>query len=207
MSSANTKLRLLNEWGACPPDGYRYVDPEDGFLCHAWTYVDWVNTEVAHLRGNNREVPANLGEVMQHQLCQSLPPGWCMYDDPNRPRPSTSITYDNVLSGLKTFARWIAGGCNYVAQEEADRRSEICSRCYLNVNVQGCAGCQKSVQEVIGERKSKRDASLQSCAVCKCFLKAKVHFPINTLDTNSETVQAMYPGFCWLNKESENYRG
>jgi hypothetical protein len=56
-----------------------------------------------------------------------------------------------------------------------------------------------------GDLKSKNDDMLRTCAVCKCFLRAKVHFPIDTLDTESQKVQGMYPDFCWLNKESENY--
>jgi hypothetical protein len=48
---------------------------------------------------------------------------------------------------------------------------------------------------------------LKTCAVCKCFIRAKVHFPMDTLDTQSDKVQGMYPDFCWLNKESPNYRG
>lgn len=201
------QLRLINEWGACPPDGYRYVDPEDGFVAHAWTYVDWVDLQARHLSVNGRKIPPNLGALMQEQLCKTLPPGWCLYDDPNRVRPSTSLSWDDVAGGVKTFARWIAKGCRYVTKEEADRRALICSRCYLNVNVQGCTGCQKAVVEVTGNRKSKYDHALASCAVCKCFLRAKVHFPIETLDTESKKVQSMYPGFCWLNKESDNYRG
>jgi hypothetical protein len=200
------QLRLINEWGPCPPDGFRYVDPFDGYLSHAWTYVDWVALQSGHLQANNREIPPDLGEQMQDQLCQSLPPGWCLYDDPLRPRPSVSLSWNDVAAGVKTFARWITEGRPYVAQQEADRRALICSRCYLNVNVQGCAGCQKAVVEVTGNRKTKHDQSLRSCAVCKCFLRAKVHFPVHTLDTQSEKVQSMYPGFCWLNKESENYR-
>jgi hypothetical protein len=202
-----TNLRLINEWGACPPDGYRYVDPFDGFLSHAWTYVDWIDVQKAHLRANNREIPLTLEADMQKQLCLTLPPGWCLYDDEARPRPSMSLSWNDVASGVKTFARWITGGCKYTSQAEADRRALICSRCYLNVNVQGCSGCQAALQEVVGDKKSKHDDSLRTCAVCKCFLKAKIHFPIETLDTQSEKVQGMYPGFCWLNKESENYRG
>ena len=144
---------------------------------------------------------------MQHQLCQGLPPGWCMYDDDNRVRPTVSLGFNDVIGGLKTFARWIASGCKFVAQTEADRRAAICSRCYLNVDIQGCAGCQTAIKEVVGDRKTKLDGALRACGVCKCFLKAKVHFPIDTLDTESEKVQGMYPGFCWLNKDSENYRG
>lgn len=207
MSHPNTPLQLINEWGACPPDGYRYVDPVSGFLAHAWTYVDWINVEKAHLIANSREIPATLESDMQHQLCLTLPPGWCLYDDDSRPRPSVQLSWDNVVGGVKTFTRWIAAGCKFVAQSEAERRGTICANCYLNVNVQGCSGCQAAVKEMVGDKKTKVDGSLRSCAVCKCFLKAKVHFPIETLDTDSEKVQAMYPGFCWLNKESVNYRG
>jgi hypothetical protein len=203
----STPLSLLNTWGPCPPDGFRYVFPQDGFVCHAWTYQDWVQTARNHLTANQAEVPLSLEEEMQHQLCLTLPPGWCAYDDDNRVRPSTSLEWNDVMEGLKTFARWIAQGCQYVAQSEADRRAEICSRCYLNVNVQGCTGCQKAVQEVVGAKSSKYDDALRTCAVCRCFLRAKVHFPISTLDTESRKMQQMYPGFCWLNKLSENYRG
>ena len=205
MSSPTTQLKLSNIWGATPPDGYRYVDPVDGFVAHAWTYVDWVDVQAAHLRANEREIPPNLGDLMQDQICKTLPPGWCLFDDPERKRPSTSISFNDVTAGLKTFARWIAGGYKYVAQSEADRRAVICSRCYYNVQVQGCAGCSAAVQEVVRDKKTKHDLALRSCAVCKCFLKAKVHFPIETLDTQSDKVQSLYPDFCWLNKSSENY--
>lgn len=200
-------LKLLDTWGPCPPDGFRYVDPEDGYLSHAWTYRDWVDVQVAHLRANNREVPDNLGIQMQDQLCQTLPPGWCMYDDPSRPRPSISLSWNDVTAGIATFTRWIAKGAKFVEQREAERRAVICTRCYLNVNVQGCSGCQKAVVELVGDRKTKNDGALRSCAVCRCFLRAKVHFPINTLDTQSEKAQQLYPEFCWLNKQSPNYNG
>jgi hypothetical protein len=74
-----------------------------------------------------------------------------------------------------------------------------------NVNVQGCTGCQKAVVEVTGNRKSSTTARSELCRLQ--MLPAKVHFPVQTLDTESKKVQEMYPEFCWLNKESENYRG
>lgn len=200
-------MQLINKWGECPPDGYRYVDPVSGFLAHAWTYVDWINVERAHLAANNREIPDTLELDMQKQLCEVLPPGFCHYENPEKSRPSVSLTWNDVAAGAATFARWIAKGCQYVSQSEADRRALICTRCYLNVNVAGCSGCQKTVQEIVRNKNSHYDSSLGTCAVCKCFLRAKVHFPLATLDTESEKVQEMYPDFCWLNKESPNYRG
>jgi hypothetical protein len=182
-----------------------YVFPDDGFPAHAWTYVDWVQTARNHLQANNKPVPDTLEADMQHQLCLTLPPGWCNYDDDNRPRPKVSLEWNDVANGLKTFAHWVAQGCKYVTQQEADRRALVCSRCYLNVNVQGCSGCRKAVEEVVRDRHSKYDGTLKSCAVCKCFLRAKIHFPISTLDTGNPGVQQMYPNHCWLNKQSQNF--
>lgn len=201
------QLRLRNPTRmSCPPEPhFRYVFPEDGYPVVAVTYVDWVQAAKNHLAANNREIPASLEADMQHQLCLTLPPGWCMYDDPARPRPTVSLDWNDVAAGLKVFARWIMQGCNYVPQSEAERRALVCSRCYLNVNVQGCSGCGQAVQEIVRQKKTKLDPQLNSCAVCRCFLKAKVHFPLSTLDTLSEKAQQMYPEHCWLKQGGPNY--
>lgn len=199
------QLQLINLWGPCPPDGYRYVFPDDGYVVHAWTYVDWVQFARNHLSANGQSIPPTLESDMQQQLCLTLPPGWCLYDDDNRPRPNVSLEWGDVVQGLKTFSRWIAQGCQFVTQSEAERRAAVCSRCYLNVNVQGCSACSKAVEEVIGRKKTKLDSALRSCAVCKCFLRAKVHFPMETLDTQKEKVQQLYPDHCWLKKGGVNY--
>jgi|SRR5215471_20674537 len=200
-------LSLVNIWGPCPRDGYRYVFPDDGYLVHAWAYTDWVAAAKQHLQVNNKEIPPTLEADMQHQFCLTLDPGYCLYDDDNRPRPNMSLEWNDVAGGLKTFGRWIAQGMKYVTQAEAERRAAICSRCYLNVNVQGCAMCQKAVKEVIGEKHTKCDPVLKTCAVCKCFLRAKVHFPIDILRSERQTSQQeLFPDFCWLKEGGENYR-
>lgn len=201
------RLSLINPWkGACPPDGYRYIDPLDGYLSHAWDYGTWVEQQMNHLRVNNRPVPDDLGEQMQEQLCLTLPPGWCNYDDPQRPRAVASLDWNDVMRGIETFSRWIAQGANFTEQAEAERRAQICTRCYLNVHVSGCASCQALVQEVVRNRSTRFDYALKACAVCKCMLRAKVHFPMNILDKENSGVQQMYPEHCWLNKKSSNYR-
>ena len=191
--------------GPCPPDGYRYVFPEDGYTAHAWCYTDWINEAVNHLRANNREVPDDLAAQMEEQLCQGLEPGWCSYDSDERPRPNLSLGWNDVVGALETFGNWIKNGCRFVDKTEADRRALICSRCYLNTMVSGCAGCKKIVAEVIGNRTSKYDFALKACGVCKCVLRAKIWFPIKTLDTETEKLQQMYPAHCWLKKNGENF--
>lgn len=201
----NTKLSLIKRT-ICPPDGFRWVDPVDGWVDHAWDYDSWVQFAKNHLQANNRDVPAELAIEMENQLCKTLPPGWCNFDDPNRPRPSTGLGWGDVTKAVATFSRWIASGCRYVTQEESERRALICTKCYLNVTVEGCGACHKAVETIVKGVKTKYDFALKACAVCKCLLRAKVHFPIDTLEGEG-TNQALYPDFCWLKKDGENYRG
>ncbi len=197
---------LLTKPNSVPPNGFRWVDPVDGWTAHAWSYDAWVDLVKHHLQANNRSIPESIEDDMQTQLCMMLPAGWCNYDDPNRPRVSTDFSWGDLISGLKTFASWIASGCQYVLQEEADRRAQICGRCYLNVHVEGCGSCHKLAADVTKNRHTKYDFALKACAACHCLLKAKVHFEISTLD-KAPTDQALLPNFCWLKKDGQNYRG
>lgn len=199
------QLLAFTNKNVCPPDGFRYVYPVDGFVAHAWTHDAWIALMRAHLQANQILEPIDLIAQMEHQMCLNLDPGWCAYDQPDRPRVSTSLTWDDVRNGLVTFGHWIAGGLQYVTQKEADRRALICSRCYLNVHVSGCAACHEAVKQVVSSRHSKYDSSLKACAACKCLLQAKVHFPISVLDREPDSVQAVRPDFCWLKRHGENY--
>lgn len=202
------KLSLIKKpFGPCPPDGFRYVFPEDGWTAHAWCYTDWIDVAVAHLRANGKDAPPDLAERMEDQLCQTLDPGWCAYDDPNRPRPVASLGWDDVKGALATFGRWLKDGCEVVTQEEAERRAQICSRCYLNVHITGCSVCQRMVSEVVGDKKTSVDGVLKACGACKCVLRAKVWFPIKTLDTETEKLQSIYPEHCWQRKDGPNFNG
>lgn len=200
----STKLALIKR-SVCPPNGFRYVFPDDGFVVVAFTHTDWVENARAHLRANGREVPLDLEAQMEDQLCRVLEPGWCAFDDPNRPRVSTDLSWDDVKGALATFGRWVRGGCKFASQSEAERRAEICVRCYMNTHIGGCSNCERLVSEVVGKLRTKNDGSLRACAVCRCVLRAKVHFPIETLDTETEKLQALYPEFCWLKKGGENF--
>jgi hypothetical protein len=202
-----SRLSLINPQGPCPPDGFRYVDPVDGWECHAWSYNDWVELYTRHLQANGREVPCLVGLLMQDQLCRTLPPGWCNYDDPGRRRASGSLDWGDMAAGVATFTRWIAAGAEYVSQDEASRRALICSRCYLNMNISGCSNCHKAAAEVTKNRKTKYDFALKGCGACKCLLSAKVHFPVDILNKDMRNVQEIYPSHCWAKQTSPNYRG
>ena len=204
LEKGKPKLRLLNPRVTPPEPFFRYRFPSDGYESVATTHDAWLIDAGMHAAANGLAGPS--AEEMEDQLCQTLPPGWCEFDDENRPRPSTALDWGNVEAGLKTFGRWIVGGCKFVSQEEADRRALVCTRCYLNVSLGGCSGCQRMIAEVVGNKTTKYDFALRACGVCKCVLKAKVHFPQSILDKENQTLQEMYPSFCWNRKDGENYR-
>lgn len=201
-----SQLTLINALrGPVPPDGYRYVDPVSGFTAHSFDYRDWVEQEQKHLTANQREVPPDLEIQMQEQLCHTLPPGWCNYDVPN-PVTVYDLDWKDVLEAAARFAGWVAEGMPLVDQKEAERRAMVCTRCYLNVNIGGCSSCQAIVAKLSEGLTTKRDQYLKSCGACKCNLKAKVHFPLDTLKS-AHNIQKLYPSHCWLKEGGINYRG
>ena len=196
------RLKLFSP-SSVPPDGFRYVFPQDGFVAHAWDYATWFEVASKHAAANQIVCPST--DDMEEQLCQTLPPSWCRYDDPNRARPNVNLGWQDVQNALQTFVSWLKGGLKTVSQDEAERRALICSRCYLNVNVEGCAGCQQLVREI--SKSTKHDSHLRACAVCKCVLKAMVHFRIEDLvKTTAQKDLYCNVSHCWLNPNGENYR-
>ena len=198
------KMSLIKP-SLCPPDGFRYVFPNDGYLALDWTHGAWVDNARNHLGANNMKIPDDLAGDMEDQLCQSLPPGWCNYDRPDRPRPSINMTWDDVKHGVATFASWIGSGMKFVPQAEAERRAAVCAKCYLNLPVHGCTGCHAAVATVVNHKHTQADQFLKACGVCKCLLRAKVHFPLSLLDRNRSKDQPLYPDHCWLNKDGPNF--
>jgi hypothetical protein len=148
--------------------------------------------------------------IMQDQLCQVLPPGWCEYDDESRPRVDTRLSWGDVESGSKTFIDWAAQGRPLVDQSEAERRGKICANCYLNVRATGCGqSCRELIRRLVGlflDRKTSVDDKLNSCSACKCMMRVKVHFPIDLIEAHSDAaIQQLFPEFCWLKRGGSNY--
>lgn len=200
------RLGLINPLrGPIPPDGYRWKCPHCGWENQSYDYRDWIEKAAKHISENHPETP-DLEADMQEQLCKTLPPGWCNYDDPLRPRVVvTTLDWKDVLRGSETLAKWAIQGARSVSREEAERRATICTRCYMNVGLSGCSACQAAIEVMSRGFSTRQDPYLRSCAACKCHLKLKVHIPISVLDKENQSVQQLYPEHCWLKKSGPNY--
>ena len=191
-----------------PPGGnFRYRHPETGFTSTGADWDTWINELVKHRIANGLAVDRQaIAMEAEDQLCSTLPPGWCEEFDPNRVEPLTRVTWGDIADGMRVFGKWFMERRPYVAQEEAERRAEICSKCYLNVNVEGCGTCHDLAKFLAGDVKTSFDPLLASCGVCKCLLKAKVHFPLTVLqESDTPQKQNQYPDFCWMKRGGANY--
>jgi hypothetical protein len=204
-------LMRLKTYREVPPEFYRYCSPETGNWIRKWNVGDWVGEAKRDLERNGFPVPIDLQAQMEDQLCKTLPPGWCEYDDPARPRVNTNLTWADVETASKTFLDWAGEGRPLVEQGEAERRASICARCYLNVRAGGCGqSCRAIIRALAGlfvNRKTSVDAQLNNCAACKCWMSVKVHFPLTTIEAyDTPNLQVLLPSHCWLKKDGPNYQ-
>lgn len=201
----------LKSYREVPPNSYRYTVPETGHQITAWSVESWLSKTKQHLEANNLPIPIDLLAIMEAQLCEILPVGWCEHDDPNRPRVDTNITWGDVETGSKTLFEWFKQGLPIVDQDEAERRAKICTSCYLNVRAVGCGqSCRELIRAMFGffvGRKTSVDDQLNSCAACKCLLKNKVFAPLTVIEKyDSDSLQMLLPSFCWLKRGGGNYK-
>jgi hypothetical protein len=205
-----TYQKIINE-SNCPPGRYRYTVPETGYKIDMELSLDGLFKRVErHYIDNNIQLPNDWKNRVEDQLCRQLPPGWCVYTDGSPGKGFVpNLSAEKILKGIKSLYQMmnesIKGNDVFVAQEEANKRAEICSRCYYNMNANFCAGCGigQSITSAVGLVKGKRttpsDNELKSCGICGCKNDVIVHVDKKLLlsNENLETTEAR-PSWCWL---------
>lgn len=210
---------ILN-WNMTPPGLWRFriegiKDPEVAMVKGYYGYNDLEAEVIRRLKANHLPIPTDLRQRIVDQLCATLPDGWCS-DGSMLSRLGSSVSHEfaRVLQGTSTLIDWfVSDNRAKVSLEEANRRASICVGCDFNAPVAGCASCQKAslntlVNKIVGGQPTSYDASLHSCAVCGCELRAKLWIGLETLQRNMSKAQlAQLPpahnGFqgCWLRPE------
>jgi hypothetical protein len=199
-------LRLLKR-DISPADEFSYVHFETGYTSKASDWYTWRDNINAHRKSN--ELPPITMEEAEDQLCRRLGPADCSYASENNPPApvNTRISMDDVVNGMKVFAAWMVQLFKTVPQEEAERRANICARCYLNVQAEGCGACSQ-LANILGtfSKSTKMDDRLKVCANCRCVNRAQVFAPLDVLAPHFEPeFQAGYPDFCWQKVGGENF--
>lgn len=167
-----------------PPDGYSYREPETGEVFNGGCLEGTVQLVMTHRKANDIARPDHdeAQEDVEDQICKRVGGQWC--DPMKLGEWGFSITLDKIQAGTKALFAWgkaaFTGQDPYVDQNEANRRADICSKCWANKSIPGCIGCgaldklRELLVEAKGSRNTPYDDKLAACLVCGCSNAAQV---------------------------------
>lgn len=141
-----------------------------------------------HYKLNDLTVPENLQELIEHQMCQRLPEGFCVGVGE---RTHRAVTLTQVRERTQALL-----GEGLVTPGEARRRLDICGECKYNDRrmCSSCVGLVDWARRLV-KRNTPRAEWLGVCGIELTALAARVHLKANP-DAEG------YPPNCWVGKES-----
>lgn len=195
-------LKLIDP-GTVPPGGFRYLCPETQTWVTAASFQELLWASERHRAANKLGIPDVFREQVEAQLCSHMPPGTCKHEAGVAVSGTRRLTFQEVVSASLMLGSWFLKGTPKVAQDEAERRAQICLSCPMNQNFDGCSTCaERDLREAIvgfmGDSKTPYDSNLHSCFACGCTLKAAIFFPLEILQKQmTEEVKTLLPVHCW----------
>lgn len=176
---------------------WRYTQPETGMKFTEIVYAVLLSKVIKHRKANN--LPFDLSSF-EDELCKQINDNSvCAEGMRGKPVPRPKrTTIDDAAAFISVAGEWMKGR-EFVPQEEAERRAEICAACPENQRVEGCSGCRNLVgrlTQLLGRRKTKQDSKLQGCRVCGCSNVAQVHIPMEALSKGIKA-DMQFPDNCW----------
>lgn len=115
-----------------------------------------------------------------------------------------------AAQGTAVVLDWLTSGGPPVAQDVATRRAAICVTCPQNVEGSWyTVAPAELIKSTLESRKDLKlvtpsDASLKSCAVCKCLMRLKVWVPLDFIVNNTKPeIMGEFPGHCWIARRDQ----
>ena len=203
-------LRIKDK-NTVPPGGYRFTEPTTRCVLTASTMDGLIRAVCGYRKANGYGQSTDTRGEIEQQMCESFDPHTRAFNcrDSEYPAPLTAVGWQHVASFIKVLAKFVTDRPEFVPQEEAERRAEICLVCPYNVPLAGCGVCRAGIEEAmgfLGGRETSRDAGLRACGVCGCSNRAQVHIPLDVLRAGVRG-DAKFPPNCWKGvKESADPR-
>lgn len=194
--------RVLND---TPRGGWVYTQPESGMTFrenHPKALQAAVWSHRLSLPDLNMQTGGGWEEQFWHDYCEQNPQVASEEIDAPRYFPNLS----DIWNFLQTLWNWKRQGGQFVTQEEAERRANICltgangQPCPHNEQFAPCLGCRgisSEVEKLIEGRRTSQDQKLFVCTACGgCHIPTKLHFPLEAIVVSEEKL----PAWCWQRK-------
>lgn len=196
-------MALLARKESVPPDGFQYTQAETKARLTAHTLAKLTEMVRLHRQhhGLKPDDSASIQTEIERQICMAMPPGWCLPEPGESYEPLTDISRTLTLSKIESFSKaafaFVRSGVQFVSDEEATRRANICRGCKFNFTPHACM-CTP-LWKLIGALipAAKKMEGLRVCAICGCALQAKVLMPQQILDQVDGPNNYRWPTYCW----------
>jgi hypothetical protein len=217
------RLKIRN---VVPPRGWRFACPALNYRSRTEnnSLKQCLREMTQFYRDNDQPMPDDPVRYIEQAMCEELGPEWCEGFDPSVVKSTAPvITVADFEQGMVTMGhnlgRSIAEGRRITVEfDEVVRRAHICATsggtkfpCRFNTPISGCSGCVGSVGKImakaagavanliVGCPETPDDKFLNSCAICKCNLKAKICVPLDIIRQHmTEEQKVKLPDFCWI---------
>ena len=192
-------MLTLKQKRRIPAGGFSYKQPETGITIQAYSWPALVQLVINHRKANNLPVPVNIEDLVEEGACKERPEQ-CHDKDAPKPPKGNQLTLQAAARFTKTL---VSAGSERATADQAMSRAHICSTCEDNITPVGCEGCRsgwvrKTIELIVGARKTPYDKSLKSCKHCGCFNAAQIWIPVDALQkTITEEENAALPDHCW----------
>lgn len=186
------KFKILNS-----PSVFVFKDPDTGREFTGKSIAEMLPAIRGYRSQNELEELEYLPQVIENYLC-SLPQHKGMCEPVKSPKRSVIQYLQGGVALLKNIAY-----ASFCSQEEADRRSEICSRCprneFPNRTSHFTNWANDLANRSVGDRKSSHHNDLGVCGICSCPLRGKVHWAgkIKLTKENLEEMKKLDNPKCW----------
>jgi len=190
-------MKIPRDLVTVPHGGFWEVRiPKTGHLIKEVHINNFIGSAVRHVESMEIDLDGmTVRDWILALWCQQHPDSPCQDTE----KPDRAFTVEDLKRFASSMGKWVqkvAGGESaWVSQEEAERRAEICSTCIKNQYVAcgWCGGPVATAVNLLGGRRTSRDDKLQSCEICLCTLRAKVHMPLDAVDNEG----LEWPSWCW----------
>src|SRR6478672_4943670 len=177
-----------------PQDGLSYQQPDTGkefqhsnpnVLFHeVWNHR-------LSLPDYGMDVSGGWKDRLWNDICEQNPYLLCDSTDDKR----TWIGMGDIWRFLWSMKDWVTGGMKLVEPEVAEKRARVCTGadsgkpCPNNQAINSCWGCKgvgRLLDNLLGPRSIPSGSQLETCAACKCRLRAKVWLPQEAIHYDPE---------------------